>query len=78
MADNSAPVARAPVNSPRIIRADEPTAAPGSKRAGIVMDLLRKLATEQGARIIAVAHDDRIYDRFDTLCHLRRGRLETS
>lgn len=69
-------IARALANSPRIILADEPTAALDSKRAGIVMDLMRKLATEQDACIIAVTHDEKIYDRFDKLFHLRDGRLE--
>ncbi|SFU16379.1 ABC transporter ATP-binding protein [Sedimentitalea nanhaiensis] len=69
-------IARALANSPRIILADEPTAALDSKRAGIVMDLLRKLAAEQDACIIAVTHDEKIYDRFDKLFHLRDGRLD--
>ncbi len=69
-------IARALANSPRIILADEPTAALDSKRAGIVMDLLRKLASEQDACIIAVTHDEKIFDRFDKLFHLRDGRLE--
>ena len=69
-------IARALANSPQIILADEPTAALDSKRAGIVMDLLRKLATEQNACIIAVTHDDKILGRFDKLFHLRDGRLE--
>lgn len=69
-------IARALANSPRIILADEPTAALDSKRAGIVMDLMRKLATEQDACIIAVTHDEKIYDRFDRLFHLRDGRLD--
>ncbi len=69
-------IARALANSPRIILADEPTAALDSKRAGIVMDMLRKLATDQDACIIAVTHDEKILDRFDRLFHLRDGRLE--
>jgi putative ABC transport system ATP-binding protein len=69
-------IARALANSPRIILADEPTAALDSHRAGIVMDLLRKLAVEQDACIIAVTHDEKIYDRFDRIFHLRDGRLE--
>lgn len=69
-------IARALANSPRIILADEPTAALDSKRAGIVMDLLRKLAAEQDACIIAVTHDEKIYDRFDRLIHLRDGQLD--
>lgn len=68
--------ARAQANSPRIILAAEPTAAFDSKRAGIVVDLLRKLAAEQDACIIAVTHDEKILDRFDRLFHLRDGHPE--
>jgi putative ABC transport system ATP-binding protein len=69
-------IARALANRPRIILADEPTAALDSKRAGIVMDLLRKVAVEQRAAIIAVTHDEKIFDRFDRIYQLRDGRLE--
>jgi putative ABC transport system ATP-binding protein len=68
-------IARALANGPRIILADEPTAALDSKRAGIVMDLLGKLAREQEACIIAVTHDDKILDRFDRRFDLRDGKL---
>ncbi len=69
-------IARALANRPRIILADEPTAALDSQRAAIVMDLLRKVATEQQATIIAVTHDEKIFERFDRIFHLRDGRLE--
>ena len=69
-------IARALANSPRISLADEPTAALDSKRAGIVMDLLRKLASEQNACIIAVTHDEKIFNRFDRIFHLRDRRLD--
>lgn len=69
-------IARALANKPRIILADEPTAALDSKRAGIVMDLLRKVAVEQEAAIIAVTHDEKIFDRFDRIFSLRDGRLD--
>lgn len=71
-------IARALANKPRIILADEPTAALDSVRAGIVMDLLRKLAAEQDAAVIAVTHDDKIFDRFDHMYHLRDGRLDSN
>jgi putative ABC transport system ATP-binding protein len=69
-------IARALANRPRIILADEPTAALDSKRALIVMDLLRKLAVEHDAAIIAVTHDEKIFDRFDHIFQLRDGRLD--
>jgi putative ABC transport system ATP-binding protein len=68
-------IARALANRPRIILADEPTAALDSERAGIVMDLLRKVATEQDAAILAVTHDEKIYDRLDRTFDLRDGLL---
>lgn len=69
-------IARALANRPRIILADEPTAALDSKRAQIVMDLLRKLAIERDAAIIAVTHDEKIFDRFDHIYQLRDGKLD--
>lgn len=68
-------IARALANKPRIILADEPTAALDSKRAGIVMDLLRKLAVDNDACIIAVTHDEKIFNRFDRIFSLRDGEL---
>jgi putative ABC transport system ATP-binding protein len=69
-------IARALANRPRIILADEPTAALDSKRAQIVMGLLRKLAVDQSAAVIAVTHDEKIFDRFDRMFMLRDGRLD--
>jgi len=69
-------IARALANRPRIILADEPTAALDSQRASIVMDLLRKVAVEQQAAILVVTHDEKVFDRFDHIFHLRDGRLD--
>ncbi len=68
-------IARALANRPKIILADEPTAALDSERAGIVMDLLRKVAAEQQAAVLAVTHDEKIYDRLDRVFDLRDGHL---
>ncbi|GIK97293.1 MAG: ABC transporter ATP-binding protein [Alphaproteobacteria bacterium] len=70
-------IARALANRPRIILADEPTAALDSHRAGIVMDLLRKVAVEQEAAILVVTHDEKVFNRFDRIFLLRDGRLDT-
>jgi len=69
-------IARALANDPRIILADEPTAALDSPRAGAVMDLLRKVATERRTAVIVVTHDEKIFDRFDHIYSLRDGALE--
>ena len=69
-------IARALANSPRIILADEPTAPLDSQRAGVVMDLLRRIAVEQKAAVLVVTHDETIFSRFDRLLQFRDGRLE--
>lgn len=69
-------IARALANRPRIILADEPTAALDSQRARIVMDLLRRVAREQQAAILVVTHDEKVFDHFDRMFHLRDGRLD--
>ena len=69
-------IARALANHPRIILADEPTAALDSERAQVVMDLLRRVAREQSAAVLVVTHDDKIFSRFDRLVSLRDGRIE--
>ncbi|MGO9744081.1 MAG: ABC transporter ATP-binding protein [Roseiarcus sp.] len=68
-------IARALANRPRIILADEPTAPLDSARAGIVMDLLRRIALDQNAAIVVVTHDEKVFSRFDRIFHLRDGRL---
>ncbi len=69
-------IARALANDPRIILADEPTAALDSQRAGTVMDLLRRVAAEHSTAVIVVTHDEKIFDRFDHIFSLRDGALE--
>lgn len=69
-------IARALANRPRIILADEPTAALDLQRAGVVMDLLRRVATDRRGAILVVTHDEKIFNRFDRIFHLRDGRLE--
>ena len=69
-------IARALANRPRIILADEPTAALDSERARVVMDLLRRVAQEQEAAVLVVTHDEKVFDRFDRMVSLRDGRIE--
>ena len=68
-------IARALVSHPAIVLADEPTAALDSKSGRDVVNLMQKLAREQGSTILLVTHDNRILDVADRIVHLEDGRL---
>lgn len=68
-------IARALVAHPPLILADEPTAALDSKSGRDVVNIMQKLAREQGSTILLVTHDDRILDIADRLVHMEDGRL---
>jgi putative ABC transport system ATP-binding protein len=68
-------IARALVSHPKIILADEPTAALDSKSGREVVDLMQKLAREQGCSILMVTHDNRILDIADRIVHMEDGHL---
>lgn len=68
-------IARALVSHPKIVLADEPTAALDSKSGRDVVTLMQKLAREQGCTILLVTHDNRILDVADRIVHLEDGRL---
>jgi putative ABC transport system ATP-binding protein len=68
-------IARALVSHPKMVLADEPTAALDSKSGRDVVELMQKLAKEQGCTILIVAHDNRILDVADRIIELEDGRL---
>ncbi len=68
-------VARAVVNDPSVILADEPTAALDTERGKAVMDLLRRLGRERRAAVIVVTHDERMIEGFDRVYHMTDGRI---
>ena len=68
-------IARALVSRPAIVLADEPTAALDSKSGRDVVNIMQKLAREQGSTILLVTHDDRILDIADRIVHMEDGRL---
>jgi len=71
-------IARALVSYPKIVLADEPTAALDSKSGRDVVDLMQKLAKEQGCTILLVTHDNRILDIADRTVYMEDGKLVTS
>jgi putative ABC transport system ATP-binding protein len=70
-----ASVARAIVNEPEIILADEPTGALDAANAFGVIELLLGMQREIGATLIMVTHDRDAARRLDRQIHLRDGRV---
>lgn len=68
-------IARALVSHPKMVLADEPTAALDSKSGRDVVELMQKLAREQGCTILIVTHDNRILDVADRIVELEDGRI---
>ena len=62
-------IARALVSQPQIVLADEPTAALDKKSGRDVVELMQKLAKEQGCTILLVTHDNRILDIADRIIY---------
>jgi putative ABC transport system ATP-binding protein len=68
-------IARALAANPRLLLADEPTAALDSRTGREVVELLRRLAREQSCAVLMVTHDPRIVDVADRLLQMEDGRL---
>ncbi|MBL8076771.1 MAG: ABC transporter ATP-binding protein [Anaerolineales bacterium] len=70
-------VARALVNDPAIIMADEPTGNLDSKVGKEIMSLLLNLNKERGTTLIIVTHDPTIAEQTQRVITLRDGLLES-
>lgn len=70
-----AAIARALVNKPELILADEPTGNLDSATGADVMRLLQKLNRDGGATLIVVTHDSEVATYADRIVHLRDGEI---
>jgi len=68
-------IARALVSHPKIVLADEPTAALDKKSGREVVEIMQRLAKEQGCTILIVTHDQRILDIADRIINMEDGYL---
>ncbi len=68
-------IARALINSPKIIFADEPTGNLDTKTGANVLALLKKLNQEDGVTLIIVTHDDEIASACDRVIKMRDGEI---
>jgi len=70
-------IARALVNRPRLILADEPTAALDKKSSRDVVEMLKAQTREERATILMVTHDSRILDVADRIINMVDGAIES-
>lgn len=68
-------IARALAGNPPLIMADEPTASLDSQSGHAVIELIRKLAKEEGSTVLMVTHDPRVIDAADRIAYLEDGVL---
>jgi putative ABC transport system ATP-binding protein len=68
-------IARALVSQPKLVLADEPTAALDSKSGRDVVEIMQHLAKQQDCTILLVTHDNRILDIADRIVHMEDGCL---
>ena len=68
-------IARALVSHPKIVLADEPTAALDKKSGREIVEIMQRLAKEQGCTILIVTHDQRILDIADRIINMEDGYL---
>jgi len=68
-------IARALVNNPKILLADEPTGNLDSKARERIMELLTELNKERGLTLLLVTHDLESARSADRMLHMRDGEI---
>ncbi len=68
--------ARAVINKPSLILADEPTASLDQDNGLLVLDMLRQFAKESGSTLVVSTHDRQIMNQFERICSLRKPSEE--
>jgi putative ABC transport system ATP-binding protein len=71
-------IARALVSQPKLVLADEPTAALDSQSGRDVVMIMQRLAKERHCTVLIVTHDNRILDVADRIVQMEDGRLQSA
>ena len=64
-------IARALVNKPSLLLADEPTASLDDENSAVSIELLQKLSSDHKTALLVVTHDTNVWNRFTTKIHWR-------
>ena len=70
-------IARALINDPEIILADEPTGALDSATGRMVMDIFHRLHEEQGKTILLITHNNELALETERIITIRDGRIHS-
>ena len=68
-------IARALVKEPALVFADEPTSSLDKDNGQVVVNLLKRIATEHGATVLGVTHDPRLQSHADRVIYLEDGAV---
>jgi ABC-type lipoprotein export system ATPase subunit len=68
-------VARALVNKPKILLADEPTGNLDTTTGAVILDLLKRLTREQNTATLMATHSTEAAAIADTIVELRDGKI---
>ena len=68
-------IARAMINSPKIILADEPTGNLDSDSTEIIYGVLRNINEKYGTTFVIITHDKRIAEKADRIIEMKDGRI---
>ena len=68
-------IARALINNPKIILADEPTGNLDSDTTENIYDLMRNINQELGTTFLIITHDRRIAEKADRIVEIKDGRI---
>jgi len=71
-----AAVARALINRPELLLADEPTGSLDKTNADSLIDLLLETSRKYGTTLVVATHSDRVANRMDTIYSLENGKLK--
>jgi putative ABC transport system ATP-binding protein len=68
-------IARALINDPKILYADEPTGNLDSRNTKEIMDILIERVREKGVTLVMVTHNDELTEMADRIIYMRDGQI---